>query len=136
MNSLIEQLTAAYRREEDLYRRVRELVRRQATALESGAGPPEVLAGCRQVEELMAEIENIEHTIRPAKEKWRRGGREPAGELDEILATIEGLIQEVAESQEAVQEGLLAYIRSQKEREDGARREMNAHRARRLYRAG
>ena len=136
MNRLIDQLTAAYGRQEQLYRRVSELVRQQAAAMEAGAGPSEVLATCRTVEDLMAEIENIEETVRPAKEEWCRKGRHRAEELEEILASIEALIQQVTEDQEGIQQSLLAYLRSRKEREEGARQEMSAQRARRLYRAG
>lgn len=136
MNELSEQLAHAYRQEEGLYRRVLDLVREQEAVMASSPDPSAVLALCRQVEALMEQIAAIEEATAPARERWESRRAEPRGELGEVLAAIEALIQQVATAQEQVQQRLLAYMQQQREATDRAQANIRAGRARRLYRAG
>jgi hypothetical protein len=136
MTDLYRQLTHAYRQQVEQYNRIRELVRRQEQVMDNNPDPGAVLMICRQVEDLMAEIAVIERAIEPAKRLWSEQPLDPGGELDGVLKSIEEMIQEIARTQEQVQQKLLAYVRQEKQRSDAARASMMAGRARALYKAG
>jgi len=136
MKTLAEQLVAAYRQEEQLYGRVLEVVEEQSRVMSEQPSPRRVLELCRQVERLMADIEAVESSIRPAKEQWEKTRDDPTGELDEVLASIEKQIGRVGELQQKVQKHLLAYVEREKQTMDEARASVNARRADNLYRAG
>ncbi len=136
MKELHEQLAHSYHRELELYGEVLELVRRQDALMAASPDPGAVLALCREVEALMGQIAAIEESTAPARQRWGQRRHDPRGELGDVLARIEELIQEVGRVQEAVQQRLLAYMQSQKEATDRAQASIKAGRARRLYRAG
>ncbi len=136
MSDVSRQLTHAYHQQVEHYNRIRDLVLRQAQVMESNPDPGAVLTICREVEDLMGEIAVIERAIEPAKDLWSAEPTDPDGELDVALKSIEEMIQEIASTQELVQQKLLEYVRQEKERSDAARASMVASRARTLYRAG
>jgi regulator of replication initiation timing len=136
MKTLAEQLITAYRQEEELYGRVLELVEEQTHIMAEQPSPRRVLQLCREVEDLMGDIEAVERAIRPVKEAWEKEKSDPTGELDRILASIEKQIERIGELQQDVQEGLLAYVEREKHTMDEARASINARRAGNLYRAG
>ena len=136
MNSLCSQLTRAYRQQERLYIRVRELVEEQSRIVETNPSPNDVLDVCNQVEALLAEIAVIEEAIKPAKQQWERAKRDPDGELDSVLGAIQKIIEDTARTQEKVQRRLVDYARLQKERANGARGSIIAMKAHLAYRPG
>jgi hypothetical protein len=136
MSELSRQLAHAYRQQAEQYEQIRALVLRQKQVMDSSPDPGCVLTICRQVEDLMAEIAVIEDAIEPAKRLWAEQPLDPGGELDGVLKSIEDAIQEIAHTQEQVQQKLLEYARQEKQRSDAARASMMARRARTLYRAG
>ncbi len=136
MNNLPAQLKQAYLRQRQYYERIRNLVREQMGVMESAPDPGVVLDLCRRIEELMADIESIERAIEPAKRCWQKSGPRRDEELDAVLAGIEEAISEIAENQQAVQQRLLDYVQSQRQKADGARESIRSSRARSLYKAG
>lgn len=136
MRPVSEQLTNAYRQQEAYYTRIRELVREQMRVMEAGQDPGKVLGLCRQIEELMERIATIERALEPAKRHWEAtaGGTDEG--LDRVLRSIEEAIEEIARNQQRVQERLLAYVDSQKQKTEGARTTIRLGRARSAYRAG
>ncbi|MFO7958566.1 MAG: hypothetical protein R6X33_15865 [Candidatus Brocadiia bacterium] len=136
MKTLAEQLIAAYQQEKQLYDRVLELVDEQTRIMSEQPNPRRVLEICREVEDLMGDIEAVERAIRPLKQEWQETRSDPTGELDRLLASIEKQIERISERQQNVQEGLLAYVEREKQTMDEARASINARRAGNLYRAG
>ncbi len=136
MNPLAEQLTNAYRREEELYRRILDLVARQERAVQAGEGAGEVRSLCGRIEQLMAEIAEIEQGIEPAKEKWKQGERESCDALEDVLTSIEEAIDQIAGRQRGVQEKLLERVRSEERAARQTRGAINARKATRLYGGG
>jgi len=136
MSDISRQLTHAYRQQVEHYNRIRQLVLRQSQVMDNNPDPGAVLTICREVEDLMSDIAVIERAIEPAKSLWSEQPTDPDGELDVALKSIEDVIQEIASTQELVQQKLLEYVRQEKERSDAARASMVASRARTLYRAG
>ena len=136
MNSLCGQLIRAYRQEQALYEQVLHLVEEQASILAAGPVPGAVLASCRRVEQLMAQIADIEEAIAATRAKWEETRDDPDGAFNTVLGAIEGMIQRITRAQERVQHGLLEYVRTQRERNESARTALNASRAHKLYRAG
>ncbi len=136
MSDISRQLTHAYRQQVEHYNRIRQLVLRQSQVMDNNPDPGAVLTICREVEDLMSDIAVIERAIEPAKSLWSEQPTDPDGELDVALKSIEDMIQEIASTQELVQQKLLEYVRQEKERSDAARASMVASRARTLYRAG
>lgn len=134
MTPLAAQLAHAYRREERLYARIRDLVKEQARLMETQPDPGAVFDLCSRVETLMAEITTMEEALESAKTEWGKARHDPDGELNAVLTSVEVLIEEIARTQERVQRGLVDYMRQQKERTDGARRSIKVSRASRLYR--
>jgi len=130
MSDISRQLTHAYRQQVEHYNRIRQLVLRQSQVMDNNPDPGAVL------EDLMSDIAVIERAIEPAKSLWSEQPTDPDGELDVALKSIEDMIQEIASTQELVQQKLLEYVRQEKERSDAARASMVASRARTLYRAG
>ena len=136
MNDLSRQLTHAYRQQAEHYKRIKELVLRQAQVMEDEPDPGAVLLICRQVEDLMGQVAVIEDAIEPAKRLWSEQPSDPDGELDGVLKIIEGMIQDIARTQGQVQQKLLEFVKQEKQRSDAARASMAAGRARTLYKAG
>ena len=133
MNSLTDQLIAAYQDEQRLYLHIRELVAEQARIMDAQPDPAAVLALCNQVEGLMRDVAVIERAIEPAKVAWSETRHDPDGALDRTLAAIQTLIEETAADQERVQERLMALVRRQRETARNARASVNANRARTAY---
>ena len=136
MSDVSRQLTHAYRQQAERYGQIRELVRRQQQVMDEAPDPGAVLALCRQVEDLMAEIAVIERAIEPAKRFWAEHPEDPDGELDAVLKSVEDMIQEIGRTQEQVQQGLLDFVQQERARSEAARASMMASRARTLYKAG
>jgi len=136
MTDVSKQLTHAYRQQAERYDRIRRLVRRQRDVMDTSPDPARVLELCRQVEELMAEIAVIEEAIEPAKRYWAENPVDPDGELDAVLQAIEAAIREIAQTQEQVQEKLMAFMQQETQRREAARASVIAGRARSLYKAG
>ncbi|MGD2174163.1 MAG: hypothetical protein PVJ27_02080 [Candidatus Brocadiaceae bacterium] len=136
MKPLIDQLAHAYSREEELYEQVLDLVNEQHRAMDADEGPAAVLDLCRRVEGVMAEIEQIERAIEPAKRAWEETRQDPDGKLDAILGSVEQCIDRITRRQQSVQEKLLKYLQANRESTDEARASINARKADKLYRAG
>ena len=133
MNSLAEQLIAAYAQEEQIYQQIKNLVDEQNNVIETTTDPGAVLALCGQVESLMGEVAVIEQAIEPAKMEWARTKIDPDGSLDRILAHIQTLIEETAAAQQLVQEQLMDMLHRQKQSATKARASVNASKARIAY---
>ncbi len=136
MNTLAEQLIAAYRQEQELYERVLQLVERQDQIMSEEPSPRRVLELCQEVEGLMSRIEAIEHNMGPAKSEWEKTRDDPDGTLDALLAAIEQTIESIGEQQQRVQRRLVAYVERERRTTDEARAAIRSNRAGRLYRAG
>jgi len=139
MMSVSQQLAEAYRKEQEVYFQISDLVKQQREVMEIAPDPGAVLQLCNQVEDLMKEISVIEEAIEPAKRRWQETRHEGLAlrahdvELDSVLAGIQALIEETARTQIEVQEKVLAYMRRQEERTGGARKMVKVNRARAIY---
>jgi len=133
MMSVSQQLAEAYRKEQEVYFQISDLVKQQREVMEIAPDPGAVLQLCNQVEDLMKEISVIEEAIEPAKRRWQETRHSLDVELDSVLAGIQALIEETARTQIEVQEKVLAYMRRQEERTGGARKMVKVNRARAIY---
>ena len=132
MNSLNQQLVHAYRQEEKLYLRVRDLIEELSRVMKSSPDPRTILRLCGGVERLMGEIAIIEGAIEPAKRLWTETKQVDA-ELDGVLAGIQATIEQTAGTQQKVQRKLLDYMQRHKATANSARAQVSAGRARALY---
>ena len=133
MNHVATELTDAYRREEELYLRVLQLVEEQNRAMKDDADLTAVFGLCSKVEDLLDEIAMIEENIQPAKEQWNERGEEPPEELECVLGRIQTLIQKTAGKQGKVQQWLARQLCSSNQVAESDPVGVNAGRVRRSY---
>jgi len=133
MNPIAAELTDAYRREEQLYLRILDLVEQQNRIMEEDPNPSVVLNLCGDVEGLLDQIADIEEAIAPAKKEWEQSKRQPPQGLDVVLGSIQGSIEKIALRQDHVRQGLMQYIQHHQDRVGRARASVNARRARVAY---
>jgi len=106
MNNAAVELMDAYRREEELYVRVLQLVEEQHRAMKDDADVTAVFGLCSRVEDLLDEIAVIEDNIQPTKKQWQQQGDDLPDELESVLGRIQGLIEATAGKQGQVQQWL------------------------------
>ena len=137
MSTVCEQLVHAYRQEEQLYLRIMELVNRQHTVMNMDGDAGQVLQLCGEVEKLLDDVAVIEKAIAPPKKLWEQGERDgEAAELDAVLATIQGVIEQTAAAQEQVRVRLMQYMDRSKSTTQEARSSLRANRAQVAYHSG
>ncbi len=133
MSSMVTQLTEAYRREEALYMRIRDLVHQQQSIMAASPDPTAVLQLCQEVEGLLEEIAGIENDIGPLKQQWWQTKPHQPGELDAILGNIQDAIEQTTDQQNQVRHSLLQHVNRQDSKTGSARANVSARRARLTY---
>lgn len=132
MNGVAVELMDAYRREEELYLRVLQLVEEQHRAMRDDADVTAVFGLCSRVEDLLDEIGVIEQDIQPAKQQWREAGDDPPEELESVLGRIQALIETTAGKQGKVQQWLAENL-CRRQASAAGRDDVSARRIRRSY---
>jgi len=135
VNHLAVELMDAYRREEELYLRVLQLVEEQHRTMKEDEDVTSVFGLCSRVEDLLDEIGVIEQGIEPAKVQWRKEGRKVPEELESVLGRIQVLIETTAGKQGRVQQWLASQLRQRAHVGGGEPVGVNAGRVRRSYRS-
>ena len=113
MSTEKEELVEAYEKQEMLYGKIHDLVKKQIDVVNGRAGPHRVLELCRSVEELLGEISDIEDRIGPVKKRWMKNDRELPQEVDAILSRIQSLIGHISDMQEEVRQHLRRCARQE-----------------------
>jgi hypothetical protein len=134
MATTCEELLCAYRQEENVYKRIMELVREQNRIMDTDPDARAVVDLCELVHGLMAEIALMESAIEPVKRRWEEQDRlDPEGALENVLSALQESIGRIAAGQQRVQEMLLDYARSEQRRTQAAQTGISASRAQLLY---
>lgn len=129
----------AYRKQERIYNRILELVRKQETLINgdgefSQAG---VVKLCERVEERLEDIAELESSIRPAKQEWMEQDGELSGNLEQVLERIADTIEQTRALQFQVQKSLSDRVPAKQSDVAGAGSNpgTDVERARRAYKS-
>ena len=112
MTKVERRLVEAYRRQEDIYNRILEMVQKQKKLLSSGnsgqMGP--VLDICAQIEEELSKISSIESEVEEEKRHWMEHSETLPSRLEDVLDRIKLTIDKTR----ALQEQMSATLAGQR----------------------
>lgn len=102
MRKVERTLVDAYRRQEDIYNGILDMVKEQKQLLagESSGKMAPVLDICARIEEELQKISSIESEIEEAKEQWLENNDTLPAELEDVLDRIKQTIEQTRSLQE------------------------------------